>query len=382
MDPQNIYLDNAATTNTDPKVVKTMLPYFQEIYANPSSLHDPGRQAKVALDQARKSIASNLNCAPHELIFTSGGTESNNLALIGYALANKDKGNHIITTNIEHPSIFEALKYLSKNEGFNITFLNVDRDGFIDSNELKDAITDQTVLISIIYANNEIGTIQDIPKIAKLAKINKIPLHIDACQATNYISLDAQTLDIDMMTINSSKAHGPKGIGALYLKEGIKIQPLTLGGPQENNMRAGTENLAGIIGFAAALDIAQKDKDQEYAKVKSLTEILENQILEKIPGSVLNSTAKNRLPNILNISFPNLEGKELLLYLDNFGIAVSTGSACKSGDNRSSHVLRAIGIQDQEAKKSIRFSLGKLNTHQEIDYTIKILIQIFTKLFN
>lgn len=357
-----IYFDNAATTQTDPEVLEAMLPYFSETYGNPSSLHSLGREAKVALDTARKTAANILNCDFDEIIFTSGGTESNNLALKG------TEANTVATTKIEHPSILETNPNI---------LLSVDHEGFLNLDELEESISAKT-LVSVIYANNEIGTIQDIPKIAEICHKKEAILHTDACQAANYLSIDTKELGIDLMTLNSAKIYGPKGMGLLFVKKDTPLQSQIHGGPQEFKLRAGTENLPGIIGFIKALEISQKSQKEETARLSKLRDQLITQILTEIPDTKLNGP-KNRLANNINISFPKIEGKELVFLLDHQGIACSTGSACHMGKNAPSHTLTALGLNEKQAKSAIRFSLGKHTKISEIEHCIDSLKKIFAK---
>lgn len=365
-----VYLDHAATTYTLPEVLEAMLPYFSEIYGNPSSKHEEGLKAKQAVDKSRKTIADILNCQLSEIIFCGTGTEANNIAIIGTARANKEKGKHIITTKIEHASILKPLEYLEKNEEFHISYINVNKEGLIDLNEFEKSITPETTLASIIYANNEIGTIQNIKEIAKICQKHGVLLHTDACQASSYLSLNTKELGIDLMTINGSKCYGPKGIGALYIKEGTKIEALTLGGGQENGLRSGTLNTPAIIGLAKALELAEKNKALEYKRISALRDKLLEGILKNIKKSTLNGSKEQRLPNNINICIPGIDSKELLLKLDSVGIYCSSSSACKSQNTESSHVLRAIGLSEESAQSSIRLTLGHNNTDSEIDYCI------------
>ena len=364
-----IYLDHAATTKLDSRVKKEM--DSVKVYANPSALHQAGLEAKEILNQARNKIANILNCKPEEIIFTSGGTESINLAIKGIA---KRKG-HIITSKIEHPAVLETCKYLEKN-GCQVTYLNVNKDGLISLKELEKSITKNTILISIMYANNEIGTIQPVKEIAKIAKKHKIPFHTDACQA-GFLDLN---VNADLMTLNGSKIYGPKGIGILYKKKDIQLEPLIHGGGQEFSLRSGTENLTNIVGFAKALELAQKENKQENQKLIKLRDYFITKVQKEIPRTFLNGHKTKRLPNNANISFLNVEGESILLYLDHKGILVSTGSACSSEKLEISHVLDAIGLKHDAAHGSIRFSLGKSTTKKELDYVVKELKEIISSL--
>jgi len=388
MTQQKIYLDYAATTPVDPEVLEAMLPYFSEIFGNPESLHSEGLDAKQALDHARNSCAKSLNCSSSEIIFTGSGTESNNLAIIGTARANKARGNHLITSKIEHPSVLNTFKFLEK-EGFKVTYLNVDKEGFVNLSELKNSLTKNTILVSIMFANNEIGVVEPIEEIAKICQKHSILFHTDACQATEYFKLDTKKLGIDLLTINGSKIYGPKGTGILFIKKGTKIESISKGGNQEYGLRAGTHNLPGIIGIARALEISQKNFAKENKKTSLLRDYFIENILKKIPDATLNGppchsreSGNLRLPNNINLTIPKIEGKDLLLQLDNFGIAVSTGSACSSGKNDASHVLLAIDLKENFAKSSIRISLGKSTTKKELEYVLEILPKVVQQLKN
>jgi len=363
-----IYLDHAASTPLDPIVKKEM--NAVKTYANASALHQMGLEAKEILNQTRNKVAKILNCKAEEIIFTSGGTESINLAIKGIASANK-KG-HIITSKIEHPAVLDTCKFLEKN-GFSVTYLNVNNEGLISLKELEKSITKETLLISIMYANNEIGTVQPVKEIAKIAKKHKVPFHTDACQ-TGFLDLN---INADLMTLNGSKIYGPKGIGILYKKKGIKLEPLMHGGGQEFGLRSGTENLTGIVGFATALEIAQKEDNK---KIEELRDYLIEKVLKEIPKTFLNGHKTKRLPNNANISFLDVEGESILLYLDQKDILVSTGSACSSEKLEVSHVLDAVGLKHDAAHGSIRFSLGKFTSKKDLDYVVKELKEIISSL--
>ena len=377
---REIYMDNAATTQLDSKVLRKMLLYLKREYGNPSSMHDKGIIAKNAISSARKKTADILNCKPEEIIFTGSGTESDNLAIFGYARKNKHKGNHIITTKIEHHAVLDCFKMLKK-EGFKVTFLDVDKDGFVDLEQLKNSITSKTILVSIIYANNEIGTVQDIPKIAEICHKKQAVLHTDACQAANYLEIDVKKLGVDMMTLNGSKIYGPKGVGVLFKKSDIEIEPIIFGGGQEKGLRSGTENVANIIGFAEALERVRRNLVKEVEKLTFLRDYMINELL-KIPDSRLNGPRKNRLPNNVNISFLNIEGESAALLLNEEGIFISTGSACSSKDLDPSHVIMAIGCPAEVAHSSLRFSLGKDICRRDVDYVIKKTKKVVSHLRN
>lgn len=379
-----IYLDNASTTKVDEKVLKTMIPYFSDKYANPSSKHEAGQQIRDAVEKSRKIIAKAINANPEEIIFTSGGTESNNFALKGLFFANYPGKNQIITTKIEHASILETCKWLEK-QGAKITYLGVDKEGFINLKQLEKSITKKTFLVSIIHGNNEIGVIQDLEKIGKICKEKKILFHTDACQSFTKIPIDVKKQNLDLATLNSHKIHGPKGIGALYIKSELKkkISPLIHGGKHEFQIRAGTENVPGIIGFAEAVKISDS-KDNK--KMQILREKIINGIL-KIPDTKINGpigylewNKEKRLCNNVNISFKNINGEEILAYLEENKIYASTGSACQS--HESSHVLKAIGLNENEANNSIRISLSKFTTEKDVDSLLEKLYKIINRLRN
>ena len=374
---KNIYLDYAATTPIREEVLLEMLPYFSEKYGNPGSFHSKGLEAKNALDNARQEIASLLNCSTKEIIFTSGGTESINLAIKGIALANKEK-NHIITSKIEHPAVLNSCAYLEEI-GFKVSYLDVDKYGKVNPKDVENSINERTSLVSIMYANNEIGTIEPIKEIAEICKKKGVLFHTDACQAAGCLNLDIKYLGVDLLTINGSKIYGPKGIGMLYLREGIEIVPLVHGGGQESRLRSGTENVPYIVGFAKALEISQKNKEKENARLSELRDYLIAKLL-KIPKSRLNGHSTERLPNNVNISFMDVEGEAMLLYLNEMNIYASTGSACASKSLEPSHVLRAIGLSYEGAHGSIRFTLGKDSVKEYLDRVADAMPGIVKKL--
>lgn len=371
-----IYLDNAATTKVDDKVLKAMLPFYQDHYGNASSLHMEGTEAKTALEKSRKIIAKSLGANSKEIYFTSGGTESNNWAIKGLFWKNFPEKNHIITTKIEHDCILNACNWLEK-QGAIVTYLDVDKTGFVDPKTIEKAITDKTFLLSIIHGNNEIGTIQDLEEIGKICKEKNILFHTDACQSYTKIPIDVKKMNLNLITINSHKIHGPKGVGALYIKDGTKIEPLMHGGGHERKQRSGTENIPGIIGFAKA---TEQISSKELKKMIMLRDKLIKGILTSIPETKLNGPKLNRLQNNINISFTNVEGEAVGGYLENEGIFVSTGSACMSNTLSSSHVLKAIKLNDLEQNSSIRFSISKYTTEKEIDYVLKKLPKVISKL--
>lgn len=386
---KQIYLDYNATTPVHPEIVKAMLPYYEEIFGNASSIHQFGQQARKAIDESREKIANFIGANPEEIVFTSGGTEANNFAIKGIAYANKEKGKHIITSSIEHHAVLNPCKYLEK-QGFQVTYLPVDKYGLIDPNEVKKAITHQTILITIIHANNEVGTIQPIAEIGKIIqnfnnqqlKVNtqQIYFHTDAVQSIGKIPVNVDELKVDLLSLSGHKIYAPKGIGILYIRKGIRIQPLIHGGHHEKNRRAGTENVPGIIGLGKAIEIAKISMVEEKKRLTDLRNKLYTGICEKIDNVYLNGHLQERLSNTLNISFEFVEGESIILNLDMKGVAVSSGSACTSGSLEPSHVLKAMGIKPAIAQGSIRFSLGKDNTEEDIDYVLEILPEIIEKL--
>jgi len=380
---KEIYLDYAAATPVRSEVIAAMQPYFSTEFANPSSNHAAGLKVQQALETSRIKVQTLLNAeSPSEIIFTSGGTESINLAILGIARANSHKGKHIITSKIEHKAVLETCKYLEKNEGFSITYLNVDSQGIINLQELHNAIRHDTILISIMYVNNELGTIQPISEIVDIAKKNinnKIYIHTDACQASQ-LNLNVHNLGIDLLTLNGGKIYGPKGSGILYLKSGTNIHPIIHGGGQEFNLRSGTENIPAIIGFSKALELNIAEKETEVLRLINLQNILINKIKTKIPDTIINGPHYQKIPNIINLSFPNLEGEQIMLYLNQHRIYVSAGSACTSKEITTSHVLQAIGLPENIAKGTIRISLGKFTTEEEINRLIEVLSGIIATL--
>ncbi|MHB1276474.1 MAG: cysteine desulfurase NifS [Candidatus Humimicrobiaceae bacterium] len=376
---KRIYFDYAATTPADPEVVSAMLPYFTEIFGNPSSLHYFGRQANNAVENARAAAADFIGAKPEEIIFTSGGTESDNFALKGIAYANSSKGRHIITSNIEHHAVLESCEFLEEN-GFKVTYLPVSSNGILNPDEVKKAISSQTVLISVMHANNEIGSIQQIREIGKIAKENKIYFHTDAVQSFGHIPINVDELNIDMLSASAHKIYGPKGVGLLYIRKGTKIQTFLNGGRQEKKLRASTHNVPGIVGFGKAIELASKNMEKEATQLTNLRDKLINGVLVNIENTKLNGDSKLRLPNNVNFSIKFVEGEGMVLGLDLEGIAVSSGSACTSGSLEPSHVLRAIGRTADLAHGSVRFSFGKFNTIQEVEYALEKFIKIVSRL--
>ena len=375
----NVYFDNAATTKLDDDVLNEMMPYLKEDYGNASAIYKIGRDARKAVENAREKIAKVLNCMPNEIYFTAGGSESDNTAIRGIAHAYRNKGNHIITSKIEHPAVLETCKQLEK-EGFEVSYISVDENGIINLEELKNTIKPSTILITIMFANNEIGTIEPIEEIGKIAKENNIYFHTDAVQAVGSVKIDVQKLNIDSLSLSAHKFYGPKGIGALYVKTGIKFESLITGGHQEKSKRAGTENVAGIVGMAKAIEKAYENLEEHNRKIKELRDYYVEQVSKKIPYIKINGDMEKRLPGNSNISFRFIEGEGLLLNLDLKGICASSGSACTSGSLDPSHVLLAIGLPHEIAHGSLRISIGKYNTKEEVDYLIENLVEIVNRL--
>lgn len=374
-----IYLDNNATTKTDEEVVKAMMPYLLDNYGNPSSIYKIGRENKRKVEDSREKIAKILNCEPNEIYFTSGGSESDNTAIRGIAYSYKNKGNHIITSKIEHPAVLETCKQLEK-EGFEVSYIGTDKNGIVDLEELKKEIKQTTTLITIMFANNEIGTLQPIKEIGEIAKKNNIIFHTDGVQAVGSVLIDVKELNIDSLSLSAHKFYGPKGIGVLYVRKGIKFEKFINGGHQERNKRAGTENVAGIVGLAKAIELAYRDLEEHNKKIKELRDYYVEQVKEKIPYIKINGDMEKRLPGNSNISFRFIEGEGLLLNLDLKGICASSGSACTSGSLDPSHVLLAIGLPHEIAHGSLRISIGKYNTKEEIDYLVENLVEIVGRL--
>jgi len=369
---KRIYLDHAATTPVDLEVRKAMEPFLSDNFGNASSLHSFGREAKQALDESRGKIAEKLGAGPDEVVFTSGGTESNNLALKGVAFANRKNGKHIITSKIEHDCVLNSCKWL-ESEGFEVTYLNVDGEGFIDMRELGDSIRKDTVLVSIIHGNNEIGTIQNLKEIGKICSEKDVYFHTDACQSFTKVPLDVGKHNLDLVTINSHKIYGPKGVGALFVRKGTRIIPWQHGGGHEFSKRSGTENIPGIVGFAKATEVTGEKEIQHMTRLR-------DRLIAGIPGefpdSWLNGPKENRLCNNANFSFRHIEGESIVLRMDQKGIAVSTGSACSSHSLEPSHVMIAIGLKPEEAHGSVRITVGKENTMEEIEFAIESLREV------
>ncbi len=372
---QEIYLDYSANTPIDKEVVSYMAQFFDASFGNPSSLHVRGRRSRKVIEDARELIAKIIGANSDEIIFTGSGTEANNLAIIGITRAYKNKGNHIIISNIEHKSNLEAVHTL-ENEGFNISILPVKKNGIIDVEECVKLITDKTILISIMYVNNEIGTIQPIKelssKISKQKKNNLPLLHVDACQAITMLRVDAGELGVDLLTLNSSKVYGPNGVGLLYKRKGIHIEPLIVGGGQENNLRAGTESVPLIAGFAKALQISGEKRESEYKRLKVLQDYLRKELKSRIPQILFNGDQELCIPSVVHVTVPSIEGESMLIMLDSYGICVSTGSACSATDLRPSYVLTAIGQAPELIHGSLRISMGRFTTKKEVDYFLEV----------
>ena len=369
------YFDNSATTRIKEEVLTEMFPFLSREYGNPSSLYSIGRKSKRAIEEARKRVASLINCNSEEIYFTSCGSESDNTALKGIAYANQNKGKHIITSKIEHPAILHSCQNLEK-KGFEVTYLDVDKDGFVNLQTLENSIRQDTILISVMFANNEIGTIEPIQKIAKIAHKNGIIFHTDAVQACGNIPIDVQKMDIDMLSLSGHKIYAPKGIGALYVKKGIEFERFMDGGHQEKNKRSGTENVAEIVALGKACQIAEKNMEQYQNKLKLLRDYCLEKMKKSFSNIHINGTMEKRLPGNINISFEGQDATELLYKLDEMGICASGGSACSSGDNSPSHVLTAIGLPSELAKGAIRFTFGDFNTKDDVDYLIAAIAHL------
>lgn len=373
------YFDHAATTYVKEEVLNAMIPFFTIEYGNASSMYSKGRETKKAIHLAREKVAKVINCKPKEIYFTSCGSESDNLAIKGVCYKNKQKGNHIITTKIEHPAVLHTCQTLEK-QGFEVTYLNVDSNGCISLYELENAIKENTILISIMSANNEIGTIQPIKEIGQIAKKHNILFHTDSVQAIGNIKIDVEEMNIDLLSMSAHKFYGPKGVGALYVREGIEFEKIQDGGHQERDKRAGTENVAGIVGLGEAIELAYKDFESYNEKLRNLRDYYISQVEERIPNIQLNGDRTNRLPGNANISFEGIQSEELLYKLDEKGICASGGSACSTGNPSSSHVLMAIGVNSKMAKGALRVTFGMENTKEDVDYLVENLIQIVSKL--
>lgn len=377
---RRVYLDHSATTPVDPEVAQLVMTYYTEKYGNPSSVHGFGQEAKEGLEKAREQVAALIGAQPSEITFTSGGTEADNMAIFGTAEAQKKKGKHIITSAVEHHAVLEACEYLEKN-GYDLTIIPVDEEGFVNPQDVEKAIRPDTILISIMHANNEVGTIQPIAEIGKIAKEKGVTFHVDAVQSLSKVPIDVKAMNIDLLTISSHKIYGPKGVGALYIRKGVRLSPRVYGGGQEKKRRSGTENLPGIVGFGKACELAGERMNAEIERLKVLRDKLMDGIIERIDYVKVNGPrGDKRLANNVNVSIQFVEGESLLLSLDMMGIAASSGSACTSGSLDPSHVLLAMGLKHEIAHGSLRFSLGKQNTEEDIDYVLEQLPKIVERL--
>lgn len=372
------YFDHAATTGVKEEVLKEMLPFFSIEFGNPSSIYGPGRQAKRAIEEARERVAHAINAKPKEIYFTACGSESDNLAIKGIAKALKDKGNHIITSKIEHHAVLNSCKTLEQ-EGFEVTYLNVDKNGFINLQELENSITSKTILITIMTANNEIGTIQPIKRIGEIAKRHNVYFHTDSVQAIGNIRIDVQDMNIDSLSMSAHKFYGPKGVGALYVREGVPFIKQQDGGHQEKDKRAGTENTAGIVGLGKAIEISYRNLEKYNNKLLELRKYYISELEKNIPDFKINGDRENRLPGNVNVSFKNINGGDLLFKLDAKGICASSGSACNSGSKEPSHVLTAIGLEPEYLQGSLRITFGEENTKKDVDYLVNCLTEIINK---
>ncbi|HAF66936.1 MAG TPA: cysteine desulfurase NifS [Clostridiales bacterium UBA9857] len=374
-----VYLDHSATTPVRPEVLAAMLPYFANKFGNASSVHRWGYEARQAINDAREKVASLIEASPNEILFTSGGTESDNLAIRGVAHSRKAKGKHLITSQIEHHAVLHTFEALQK-EGFEVTFVPCDKYGLIDPDDIKRAIRKDTILISIMHGQNEVGTIEPIKDIGAIAREHGVLFHTDAVQSAGKVPIDVRDMNIDLLTVSSHKIYGPKGVGALYVRKGVRLVPQITGGAHERRMRAGTENVPGIVGFGEACRLAKADLPEESQRLANLRDKLIQGILDKIPDVVLNGHPTLRLPHNVNVSVKYLEGESILLNLDRMGVAASSGSACTSGSLEPSHVLLAMGLSHETAHGSLRFTLGRSNTEEDIDYVLEVLPPIVEKL--
>ena len=372
-----IYLDNAASTVIHNEVFQEMIPFLKEQYGNPSSIHHSGRMASRAIQKARKQIANLISANPEEILFTSGGTESNNIALFG--ITHTNKGKHIITSSIEHDAVLEPCKKLEK-EGFDVTYLPVTRDGLINPEDVKKSITKNTCLVSIMFANNEVGTVQPIAEITKLCSEKRILFHTDAIQAIGKLEINVKELRLDMLSISSHKINGPKGVGALYIKSGTKIEPYIFGGGQENGLRSGTENVASVVGFGKACELAKENLRKNILHFKNLRDVLVSKVMKEIPYVSINGHPEKRIPNNAHFTFLGVNGEDLIIKLDEEGIAASTGSACSVRTQKESHVLRAMGFLHEQIAGSLRLTVGSMNTISEIENTITVLKRVVKEL--
>ncbi|MFC1929081.1 cysteine desulfurase NifS [Chloroflexota bacterium] len=376
---KRIYLDYAATTPTHPEVVKAMLPYFSEAFGNPSSIYSYGQEAKAAVEEARVKLANLIGAQDEDIVFTSGGTEADNFAVKGVAFANEPKGNHIITTSIEHHAVLETCEFLEKRD-FEITYLPVDADGLVDPEDVREAITDKTILISVIHANNEVGTIQPIAEVGKIAREAGVYLHTDAVQTVGHIPVDVNELGVDLLSLSAHKLYGPKGVGALYVRRGTRLSSFIHGGEQERGQRASTENVPGIVGLSKAAELAQQEMSQEAQHLTYLRDQLIKELPERIDHIHLNGHPLRRLPNNVNVSIDFVEGESMVLNLDLEGICASTGSACSSSSLEPSHVLLSMGLPPEQAHCSLRLTLGKWTSEEDINRVLEVLPRVVARL--
>lgn len=374
-----VYFDNSATTKTDREVLDAMVPYTIEHYGNPSSLHTPGRESKLGMDKAREQVAKLLGADVSEIIFTSGGTESDNLAIKGFAWANRSKGKHIITTQIEHHAVMATCEYLEKN-GYEVTYLPVDHDGLVSPSDFEKAIRPDTILASVMYANNEIGTIQPIRALGEIARKKGVVFHVDAVQAAGHLPINVKSENIDMLSLSAHKFYGPKGVGALYIRKGLKLEPLLHGGGHERGLRSSTENVCGIVGLGKAAELAAGRMAEESARMIKLRDMMIDGVLKSIKHTHLNGHRTKRLPNNANFRFDFIEGESLIMQLDMYGFAASTGSACSTKSLQPSHVLLALGLKPEEAHGSLRISMGKDNTEEDVKYLLEVLPKVVSNL--
>lgn len=376
---RNVYLDYSATTPVKEDVLKEMIPFFTECFGNPSSLYDKGLESKEAINKARAQVASLINAKPNEIFFTAGGTEADNWVIFGVADKLKEKGNHIITTKVEHHAMLHSCEFLEK-QGFEVTYLDIDKDGRVSPEALEAAITDKTILISVMMINNEIGTLQPIKELAAIAKAHNILFHTDAVQALGNVAIDVKEMGIDLLSMSAHKIYGPKGSGALYIRKGVRLSNYLHGGGQESKKRAGTENLTGIVGFGKAAELAQEHLEEHIAHCSTLRNHLVNRVLSEIPNTFVNGSMEYRHPGNANITFEYIEGEAILLLLNQFGISVSTGSACSSASLTPSHVLDALGVPVEKIHGTVRFTIGDFTTMEDVDYTVDTLKMIVGKL--
>ncbi|MBS7623015.1 cysteine desulfurase NifS [Candidatus Bathyarchaeota archaeon] len=376
---RRVYVDNAATTQVDPEVIKAIIPYMEDRYGNASSIHSFGREAYDGLEKARKQVAELVNASPREILFTSGGTESDNLAIKGVAYRHREKGKHIITSSIEHPAVLETCRAL-QSQGFEVTYLPVDNEGIVKMESLESSITEETILVTVMHANNEIGTIEPIQEIGQIAHEHGAIFHTDAVQTAGKIQIDLKKLDVDLLSISAHKFYGPKGVGALYKKEGIVIDPIISGGGHEKGLRSGTENVAGIVGIGKAAELARLRMQEDSKNLTHMRDRIISRVLSEIEESYLNGSPDKRLPNNAHFRFSGVEGESLLLSLDEKGIAASTGSACSSKKLTPSHVLMAIGLDEVQAHGSLRLSLGRRNTIDDVEFVCDTLVEVVGRL--